>query len=174
MIRKAAEGDIREAARIYEEILDQEGQRETSYTNWQRGKYPTIKNAEEAFQAGTLYTGEENGEIYGCIILNHIQPPEYGNIPWTIPGEGEEILVIHTLVISPAWSGRGKGREFVAFAEKTAARLGCKAIRLDTYEGNLPAAAMYEKLGYRYAGSTLFHFQNVIWETLKCFEKRIS
>ena len=48
----------------------------------------------------------------------------------------EEILVIHTLVISPAWSGRGKGREFVAFAEKTAARLGCKAIRLDTYEGN--------------------------------------
>ena len=38
MIRKAIETDLPEAARIYEEILDQEDRRETSFTNWQRGK----------------------------------------------------------------------------------------------------------------------------------------
>lgn len=173
MIRKAIETDLPEAARIYEEILDQEDRRETSFTNWQRGKYPTYQTAREAFLADTLYTGEEKGEIYGCIILNHLQPPEYASIPWKIPGEKEKILVIHTLVVAPAWAGRGKGKEFVAFAEEKARELGCVAIRLDTYEGNLPAAAMYERLGYRYAGSTLFHFQNVIWETLKCFEKAV-
>ncbi|MEA4891687.1 MAG: GNAT family N-acetyltransferase [Peptococcaceae bacterium] len=174
MIREASETDIRETARIYEEVLDQEDRRGTSYTNWQRGKYPTDRDAQKAFDAGTLYTGEEKGQIFGSVILNHLQPPEYGNISWTIPGEGKDVLVIHTLVISPSWAGRGKGKEFVAFAEAKARELGCTAIRLDTYEGNIPAAAMYEKLGYRYAGSTLFHFQQVIWENLKCYEKKIG
>ena len=48
-----------------------------------------------------------------------------------------------------------------------------KVIRLDTYEGNTPASIMYPKLGYTYVGITKFHFQNIIWENLKCFEKAL-
>ena len=44
-------------------------------------------------------------------------------------------------------------------------------MRLDTYEGNAPAAAFYPKLGYRLAGSTEFFFEGFIRETLICFEK---
>ncbi|WP_411682716.1 hypothetical protein [Clostridium thailandense] len=59
----------------------------------------------------------------------------------------------------------------IEFSEKYAKDQGYKVIRLDTYEGNIPAGILYPKVGYLYVGTTKFHFQNVIWENLKCFEK---
>ena len=44
MIRLATPADLSQAADIYEEILDREAQGPV-YTNWQRGKYPTIDTA---------------------------------------------------------------------------------------------------------------------------------
>ena len=46
-------------------------------------------------------------------------------------------------------------------------------IRLDTWEGNVPANAMYPKLGYRFAGATEFFFQGFIHEILNCYEKAL-
>ena len=54
MIRKAVAADLPQAAGIYEEILDREETTGPVYTNWQRGKYPTIDTAREALEAGTL------------------------------------------------------------------------------------------------------------------------
>ena len=34
-------------------------------------------------------------------------------------------------------------------------------MRLDTYEGNLPANTMYPKLGYTFVGRTEFFFQGL-------------
>ena len=81
--------------------------------------------------------------------------------------------MIHTLVIRPSWSGRGKAREFVAFCEEELRRQGKKTVRLDTYEGNLPANTMYPRLGYRLAGATEFFFQGCIHEILNCYEKAL-
>ena len=173
MIRLATERDIPAAARIYEEILDEEDRRPASYTNWRRGKYPTAADARAALEAGSLYVAEEAGETYACFILNQEQLPEYAAIPWTIPAAPEEVAVIHTLCVSPRWSGRGKARELVAFCEGEGRRLGARAMRLDTYVGNDPANAMYPRLGYTLAGKTLFHFQNFIWEELNCYEKAL-
>ena len=44
MIRPATPADLSQAADIYEEILVQDEQGPV-YTNWQRGKYPTIDTA---------------------------------------------------------------------------------------------------------------------------------
>lgn len=173
MIRKALERDLNEVETIYNEILDYEGEN-GSYTNWQKGLYPTRSDGEKALAAGTLFVGEdESGKLYGCVILNHSQPKEYENIFWEIPGEAQEVLVIHTLCIRPDYYGSGYGKEFVAFSQEYAQRLNCKTIRLDTYEGNSPAIHLYSQLGFRLSGKCLFHFQNVIWETLVCMEKGI-
>lgn len=173
MIRPARQSDLEAAARIYEEILDEEDRRPVSCTNWQRGVYPTLETARAALEAGTLWIGEEAGEIWGCVNLNGVQLPEYANIPWKIPARPEEVMVIHTLVVSPRFAGRGKAREMVAFCEEEARRRGRRAIRLDTYEGNAPANAMYPKLGYSFAGATEFFFQEFIRETLNCYEKAL-
>ncbi len=174
MIRKALVRDLDEVEAIYHEVLDFEAAN-GSYTNWQKGLYPTKGDAEKALREGTLFVGEdEAGRLYGSIILNHIQPKEYGNIPWKISAENDDVLVIHTLCIRPNSSGKGYGREFVAFAEEYARKRWCKVIRLDTYEGNEPAIGLYSNLGYALAGKCLFHFQNVIWENLVCMEKSIQ
>lgn len=171
MIRKAVVKDLDEVEAIYHEVLDFEA-KNGSYTNWQKGLYPTKMDAEKALREGTLFVGQdETGRIYGSVVLNHIQPKEYANIPWGIPAEDDDVLVIHTLCISPNSSGKGYGKEFVAFAEEYACKRRCKVMRLDTYEGNQPAIGLYSHLGYKLAGKCLFHFQNVIWENLVCMEK---
>lgn len=174
MIRRAVEADLQAIARIYDEILTQEERRPVSYTNWQRGKYPTIVHARRALEAGTLWAAEEQGELYGAFVLNAEQLPEYNHIPWRFKADPGRVGVIHTLVVSPRWSGRGKAREMVRFCEEESRRQGKQVMRLDTYEGNLPANQMYPRLGYRLAGGTEFFFQGFIHEILNCYEKRLS
>ena len=173
MIRLATERDIPAAARIYEEILDEEDRRTASYTNWRRGKYPTAADARAALEAGTLYVAEEGGEVYGCVNLNGVQPPEYAQVAWSVEALPREVMVIHTLCISPGWAGRGKARELVDFCEAEARRMGKKTIRLDTYVGNRPANALYRRLGYTPVGQREFLFQGIIRELLNCYDKEL-
>ena len=42
MIRLATEHDLPLVGSIYEEIMEEEEKRPASFTNWQRGKYPTV------------------------------------------------------------------------------------------------------------------------------------
>ena len=173
MIRLATADDLAAVVAIYNEILDREASLDAPCTNWQRGVYPTEVHARRALDAGQLYIALEGKDICGCFILNREQLPEYARIPWQTPAAPEEVAVIHTLCVSPRWSGRGMAREMVAFCEEESRRMGAKVIRLDTYEGNRPANAMYPKLGYTYVGNTLFLFQGLIREVLNCYEKRL-
>ena len=174
MIRKATAADLDGVAAVYEAVLDREEQTGCHWTNWQRGVYPCRATAERALADGTLYVDEVNGHILGCANLNHVQPPEYGSISWTIQAKPKQVLVIHTLCIRPECAGGGRGRRFVAFAEGLAAGMGCKAVRLDTYEGNLPARKFYEKLGYQEAGRVSFQFACGTTQTQVCFEKALG
>lgn len=173
MIRPASPADLPAVARFYEEILDQEDQRPISYTNWQRGKYPTLDTARAALEAGTLFVGEEEGTVFAAVILNGIQLPEYDLIPWQFEAHREQVMVIHTLVVGPRFAGQGRAREMVAFCEEEGRRQGKTVMRLDTYVGNAPANAMYPKLGYRFAGQARFLFQGFLDEMLNCYEKKL-
>lgn len=171
-VRKGREADIARIVEIYEDFLDYEVEHGTK-TNWIKGVYPTEKNARAGLEAGNLYVGEMDGEIVGSYVLNHIQPEEYAKLDWEFPGEGDEIIVIHTLCIDINQQGKGLGKEFVGFALEHGRKLGCKAMRLDTYEFNEPAAKLYTKLGFRYVGITEFFFEQAILENLICFEYKL-
>ena len=62
------------------------------------------------------------------------------------------------------------GKKFVNFALEYGRKIGCKVMRLDTYEFNEPAAKMYDKMGFRYVGKEKFFFENAMLENLICFE----
>ena len=173
MIRLASATDLPAIAEIYDAILAREESGGPVYTNWQRGKYPTVDTARQALDDGTLYVGEDAGLLWGVVNLNDVQLPEYGDIPWTIPGERDQVGIIHTLCIHPAQAGRGLARRMVAFCEEEARRQGRTVMRLDTWEHNLPANRMYPSLGYRFAGATEFFFQGFIHEILNCYEKSL-
>lgn len=173
MIRLAVEADLPAIGAVYEEVLDLEDARPASYTNWLRGTYPTVDTARKALEAGELWVALEGDDLYASFILNGTQLPEYDNIPWQFRAERDKVAVIHTLVVSPRYSRRGKARELVAFCEAESRRRGWTVMRLDTYEGNHPANAMYPRLGYRLAGGTEFFFQGYIHEILNCYEKEL-
>lgn len=172
MIRKATTADLPQIGAIYEAIFDKEDQGPV-YTNWLRDSYPTIDDARQALEAGTLYVGEEDGALWGVVNLNGIQLPEYDKIPWSIPAEREEVGVIHTLCIHPGQSGKGYAKQMAAFCEETARAQGKTVIRLDTWEGNVPANHLYPSIGYRFAGGTEFFFHGYIHEILNCYEKKL-
>ena len=116
MIRKATAADIGAIEASYNEVFDREAET-GSTTSWIRGVYPTRETIERGVNAGTMYVYYIGEKLAASVILNSYQPAEYYDIPWEYPARDEEVLVIHTLVVSPGMSGRGVGSLMVAFAE---------------------------------------------------------
>lgn len=173
MIRKATERDIPAVAQIYSDIhtLEEKG---LYTTGWLRDIYPTRLTAEKAVMNDELYVLEEDGMILASARLNRNQEPEYAHVNWRYAAENHEVLVMHTLVVSPAVSGKGYGRAFAAYYENMARSMGCKALRIDTNARNLRARRMYANLGYREAGIVPTTFNGIPGVELVCLEKFIG
>lgn len=172
MIRKAVVEDVAAVEEIYNRIhTEEEAGRMT--VGWARNVYPTRKTAEEAVARGDLYVLEDDGEIAAAAIINQVQVPSYSSARWEYPARPEEVMVLHTLTVSPARTGRGYGKEFVAFYEELAAASGCRHLRMDTNARNAAARAMYRKLGYREADTVLCAFNGIEGVALICLEKRL-
>jgi len=56
------------------------------------------------------------------------------------------------LAVLPDYFGCGIGKALLEYAEVIGRQKVAKAIRLDTYEENLPAVRLYEKCGFKYIG----------------------
>lgn len=172
MIRKATMQDIPAVAALYEAIHGEEEAGRTT-TGWIRGVYPTRKTAEIALEQEELYVLEEDGEVLAAARLNREQVDVYAQVPWLYEAAEDQVFVLHTLVVSPAASGRGLGSRFVAFYEDLARNLGCPVLRMDTNERNAIARRMYKKLGYREAGIAPCVFNGIPGVGLVCLEKRL-
>jgi ribosomal protein S18 acetylase RimI-like enzyme len=172
IIRKARASDIAKVGQSYTDLLLYEREN-GSTSNWVLGLYPTISVAETAFRSQTLYVLVVEDKVCGSMILNHLQPEEYQRVEWQYIGNEDEILVLHTLCIPPDCAGRGYGQKMVDYALNLALEQNLLALRLDTWEGNKPAAALYTKMGLRYAGTTHALFQGAIPCELIFFEKSI-
>ena len=173
MIRKATWRDIDKIELLYREILSYEA-KNGSFSNWVMDVYPTRQTAVDGFLEDNLYVLEENGEICGSIILNHIQPDVYGKIDWKYSSDNkEDFLVIHTLSVAPSKAGKGYGAKLVNFAFDKAEEMGCVSVRLDTFADNIPAATLYRNCGFRYVGTAFSILNGVIPEMQIFFEKEI-
>lgn len=172
MIRTATEKDISAVARIYEHIHNEEEAGRASI-GWVRGVYPTRETAQAALERGDLYVCEEDGVVTAAAIINALQVDCYADCPWQFEAKPEEVLVLHTLVVEPAASGRGTASRFVAFYEALAHSLGCRVLRMDTNEKNRAARSLYKKLGYREAGIVPCEFNGIPGVKLVCLEKKL-
>lgn len=174
MIQLAQPRDLDGVDATYTELLLHEQETGVSTTNWALNVYPTRSFAQAAQEAGTLYVLRDGDQIAASMILNHEQAEDYQKIPWLYPAEPEEVLVIHTLCIPPSQARKGIGRRMVQFALEKAKEMGCRVIRLDTWNGNQPAAKLYgEAFGFRFAGRAQVLHQGLIPEELIFFEKEL-
>lgn len=149
---------VQEVAALYEAMHDKL-EAGTNHPGWRRGVYPTPEVAANAFGRGTLYLlRDENGALAGSVVLNHEPEEAYANsdVHWGRQLSDEEIFVVHTLVVHPAFQGQGAGQALLAHAEGLARAKGLAAIRLDTWEHNAAGKGLYEKCGYTFCGTADF------------------
>ena len=172
-IRKAVLEDIPHIAAIYDHILTEEEQGRAA-VGWIRGVYPTEQTALDALEAGTLYVLERDGVIAAAAKIDQNQVPEYADAPWRYPdAPPEQVMVLHTLVVDPAFAGRGCGKRFVAFYEEHARTRGCPYLRMDTNAKNAAARRLYAGLGYWEAGIVPCVFNGIPDVQLVCLEKKL-
>ena len=173
IIRPAAPEDISAVAAIFSEVHDAEAAGITT-TGWLRDIYPVRATAEAALNRGDLFVQEDKGTIVGTAVINQIQVDVYEGAPWKHPAEAEQVMVLHTLAISPKAARQGYGKQFVAFYEDYARKLGCRYLRMDTNARNLTARAMYRKLGYQEIGIVPCVFNGIPDVSLVLLEKKLT
>ena len=172
-IRKAILSDCAAVAAVYEEIHTEEENGRASI-GWVRGVYPTENTAMAALDRDDLFVMTENGRVVGAAIINQAQCEGYETGAWQDPASDDEVMVLHTLVISPHAARRGFGRAFVAYYEDYARKAGCRYLRMDTNEKNSRARAMYKQLGYREIGVIPTVFNGIEGVSLVLLEKKLS
>ena len=173
MIRKATSAELDAVAALYGEIHDAEARGDIT-TGWLRDIYPVRATVEAAIARGDLFVMEENGALIGAAIINQIQVDVYDGAAWQFEASPDEVCVLHTLVISPAMSGRGYGSSFVRFYEDFARAHGCMELRMDTNARNCAARGLYAKLGYNEIGVVPTVFNGIPGVQLVLLEKHLS
>lgn len=171
--RKAIAADIPAIAAIYADIHTQEEQG-LATIGWIRDVYPTKQTAQAALARGDLFVGEENGRIVGAAIINQQQVDCYAEGNWQYPAPAEQVMVLHTLVISPAQARKGYGKDFVAFYEQYALQNGCPYLRMDTNARNTRARALYKSLGYTEPDIVPCIFNGIPGVQLVLLEKKLE
>ena len=173
MIRKATLDDLDAIESAYNEHFQYEMEH-GAFTVFQKGVYPTRNDAQAAIQSGTLYVYEENCEIAGSIIVDHLQPAPYTDIPWSASLRQQEVMVIHLLMVRPSKSGKGIASSLIQYTFQLAKSHSCRAVRLDTGAQNTPAVSLYQKLGFHIVASSAMKVGNVIEHSRHLFlEKQL-
>ncbi len=172
-IRKATAQDIDDVEDIYRRIHEQEAQG-AAVIGWKAGVYPIRQDAQEALERNDLYVAQHENTVVAAAIINHIQPPGYEQAAWSCSASDEEVLVLHTLVVHPGYSGQGFAGSLIAFYEEMARSTGCRCVRIDTNARNVRARAIYAHLGYREVSIIPTSFNGIESVQLVCLEKMLD
>ncbi len=172
IIRKANANDVDAVAKIYEEIHS-EIEKGNLVVGWERGVYPVKSTAQNALEKGWLFVADDDGKIVSAAIINQYQGPIYEEADWEFEANEDEVMVLHTLVVSPACKQNGIGTKMVAFYEQYALENGCRELRMDTNERNAIARKLYKKLGYKEVSIVPCVFNGIPGVNLVCLEKRL-
>lgn len=171
-IRKATDKDIKDVCIMYSFTHTAE-ECGLINTGWKRDVYPTQKTAKEALKRGDLFVGEKDGRVVASAIINQIQVDVYDGAPWKYKATNDEVMVLHTLVVSPDLRGNGFGKSFVKYYEEYAKENGAKYLRMDTNEKNKRAREFYKTLGYEEIGVVPCEFNGIKDVNLVLIEKKL-
>ena len=120
-----------------------------------------------------MFVCERDGHVVAAAKINKEQVDVYADGRWEFEADDEEIMVLHTLVVSPSVQTSGIGKEFVKFYEEYALAEGCPYLRMDTNERNKRARAFYKGAGYKEIGMVPCVFNGIDGVQLVLLEKKL-
>ncbi|MTI54838.1 GNAT family N-acetyltransferase [Geosporobacter ferrireducens] len=162
--------DIDELEQLYNDLNDHLA-KGINYPGWIKGIYPIRQNAVEGIKNGNLYVAKHNGKIAGSVILSHEPVPAYHTVKWEFESDYSDVFVIYTFVVHPQFLKCGVGKALMDFSIEHSVKSHAKSIRLDVYEGNIPAIHLYEKCGFKYIDTVDLGLGNYGLNWFKLYEK---
>ena len=150
-IRQCREEDIPEAGRFYDRVVEWL-ERHINYPKWVYGVYPSETSVRNQTRDGGQYICLKDGKIVGAFVLNDDPEGSYRKGRWEKELAEGSYLVVHALAVDPARQREGIASQIVRYCIDQARAGGYPAVRLDIVPGNVPARALSEKHGFRYAG----------------------
>lgn len=162
--------DIDELEQLYNDLNDYLA-KGVNYPGWLKGIYPVRKNAIDGIDHGNLYVARHHGKIIGSVILSHVPEPAYYKAKWEFESDYSDVLVIYTFVIHPDFLRCGVGSAIIDFSIELAIKSHIRSIRLDVYEGNIPAIRLYEKSGFKYIDTVDLGLGNYGLDWFRLYEK---
>jgi ribosomal protein S18 acetylase RimI-like enzyme len=115
--------------------------------------YPSLSDLSKDIDSGTMYLACKDTVPQGFVSIDRNQPSEYATVSWHYH---DDAAVVHRLTVHPDAQGKGVGRHLMDFVESFASKQGCHCVRLDAFIDNPRAWRLYEKRGYRRAGTVTF------------------
>ncbi|MBU5484341.1 GNAT family N-acetyltransferase [Clostridium sp. MSJ-11] len=164
------ENDIDELEQLYNDLNDHLAQ-EVNYPGWRKGVYPVRQNAIDGVKDSNLYVSKHNGKIIGSVILSHEPEPAYYKAKWQIESDYSDVFVVYTFVVHPKFLNCGVGKALMDFSIEHSIKSQVKSIRLDVYEGNIPAIRLYEKCGFKYIDTVDLGLGNYGLNWFRLYEK---
>ena len=163
-IREAVDADLDGVVRLLHACIAD--MRRRGIEQWDE-IYPTRETFASDIRAAALYVAVDGAErTIGTVTIDEHQNREYAQVAWAFVGA--RTAVVHRVMVDPRRQGRGIAGDLMAFAERRASTLGFDVIRLDAFTLNPAALRLYQKLGYRDAGTVLLRKG-----VFRCFEKRL-
>jgi len=162
--------DIGELEMLYNDLNDHL-EKGVNYPGWKKDIYPIRQNAIDGINQGNLYVAKQNGKIVGSVILSHEPEPAYNEAKWGLDFDYSEVFVVHTFVVHPEFLKCGVGKALMDFSVDLGIKSQIKSIRLDVYEGNVPAISLYEKCGFKYIDTVDLGLGNYGLDWFKLYEK---
>lgn len=150
-IRRGTFQDLDALENLYD-VLNDALEKGINHPGWKKGIYPVRDTALQGILAQTLYVACKDDAILGTLILSHDPEPAYEGGLWDNTRSYEKIFVIHTFAVHPKALQQGIGRALLRFAVEEGKRRQMMSLRLDVWEKNFPAMALYESEGFQPCG----------------------
>lgn len=185
-VRKASVDEFDAVLDFYMQVVD-EMQGTEFDIQWRRGGHPSPVFLRESVEAGQMYIGVESGEtdeasadaataladaptalvsaadpVIACaMVVNHEGAPGYASVDWAADVPDEVVGVLHVVATSPAFRGRGYGRQLILDAIELARAEGLAVLRLDTFPYNTRGRRLYESCGFTDKGTWTVNYPDM-------------
>lgn len=165
--------DLDELEQLYNDLNDYLSAT-VNYPGWIKGIYPVRESAASGLADNALYVAKYNGQIVGSVVLNHAPEEAYASCSWKVCVDYDYIFVLRTFVVHPSFLKIGIGKALLDFSVNLARQNGIQAIRLDVFDKNTPAMALYEKVGFEYVGKVDLGLSHYGLDWFSVYEKVIK
>jgi GNAT superfamily N-acetyltransferase len=132
-------------------------------------QYPNAAAFERDADQGWLWIAEVEGQVAGAAAITTEQEPEYAEVGWD---PAERAVVVHRLLVDPAFRGQGLAAALLGQAETVARAWGIAVLRVDTNRENAATLRLFPRLGYAFAGEIGLGFRPGL--RFNCYEKRLT